>query len=140
MKKTGYTLIPHAADICIEVNARTLHRLFLDSAAALAGQMVRIKKAGKREYREIEVIAHDRHTLLIYWLQELLYHFYVHGLIYDDATVRSLTDKRLKVKVGFHRFRPGKHLALREIKAVTYHNVHIMRKDGGYTVQFVIDV
>ncbi len=140
MNRATYALVPHTADICIEVNAKALRELFLNSATALTEQIVKTKKASKKETREIEIAAPDMDSLLIYWLQELLYNFYVHGLVYVDARIRVLTVKKLKVNAVFCRFRPEKHVALREVKAVTYHNVHIKKMGGRYMVRIVLDI
>lgn len=140
MKKTEYRLIPHTADICIEVTAKTLRDLYLTSAHALIDQMIIVKKGGKTVMHHITVNAIDRNALLVNWLQEILYNFYVGGLIYNGAAIKKLTTKKLTAETTFFKFDPGIHSLKQEIKAVTYHNLNITRKKTWFAVRVIFDV
>lgn len=139
-KKIEYKLIPHAADICIEVEEPTLKKLFDKAASAVTEQMVGIDRINKKITKDIAIIAQDKDLLLVYWLQEILYHFYVHGLIYIGSKIKKLNNVGFKAEVVFNRFNPEEHVAKREIKAVTYHDIHIKKIGKKYRVKFVIDV
>lgn len=140
IKKVEYKLIPHAADICIEVGEQTLKKLFDKSASAVTEQMVGIGRINKKIIKSIAITAPDKDLLFIYWLQEILYHFYVHGLMYIGGKINKLSNTEFKAEVVFNRFNPEEHVARREIKAVTYHNIHIKKRGKKYIVKFVIDV
>jgi SHS2 domain-containing protein len=140
IKRVEYKLIPHTADICIELSATTLKQLFDRSASAVTEQMVSIGKKSPGIMKDMVVAASDKDLLFVYWLQEILYQFYLHGLIYTGSKITALSNTRLKAKVAFNRFNPKEHTPKREIKAVTYHNIHIEKTRGKYIVRFVVDI
>ncbi len=140
IKKINYTLEPHTADICIKLGGTTLKKLFDNAAKAVTDQMVSAGKKGQKIMNDIAIIAPDKDLLFIYWLQEVLYQFYVHGLMYAGSKIKSLSNTTIKAEVAFIRFDPKEHDAKREIKAVTYHDVHIEKKGGIYSVRFVVDI
>lgn len=140
-KNNGYILIPHASDICIEVHETTISKLFKKAALALLDQMVVSKAKNERKIvRHINIKAPDKNLLFVYWLQEILYQFYVHGYIYKSSKIARLTDTELKANVTFSKFSPEKHIVKREVKAVTHHDVFIRERNNKYMVRFIIDI
>ncbi len=139
-KGVEYKLLHHTADICIELSAPTLKQLFDRSASAITEQMVSSKKNSHGTAKDISIAASDKDLLFIYWLQEILYLFYVDGLIYTGSKITVLNNTALKAKAVFNRFNPKEHVPKREIKAVTYHNIHIEKRRGKYVVRFVVDI
>jgi SHS2 domain-containing protein len=139
-RKIRYKLLPHTADICIEVSAASITGLFQNAAAAVLEQMVESGKTGDTVVRQISLQASGRDLLFIAWLQEILYEFYVHGLMYAGSTIEHMRATGLKAAVMFRRFDPKQHTAKREIKAITYHNIHIRKTGSRYTVRFVADI
>jgi SHS2 domain-containing protein len=139
-KGNNYTIIPHASDICIEVQGSTIKEVFKKGAIALMDQMISKGKNERTIVRHIDIKAPDKDLLFVYWLQEMLYQFYVHGYIYNRSKINKLTETELKAIVTFNKFSPKKHKVKREIKAVTHHDVNIMEKNNKYTVRFVIDI
>lgn len=140
MKREIYRTLEHPADICVEVYGKDLKELFLNSARALISELGKIKRKVKKTKLSLKVNGIDKESLLINWLQELLYNFYVRGLIYDSAKITKLKEKELSAEVQCIKFTPASFQPLKEIKAVTYHDVHIKRNDGGFSVKIVFDI
>ncbi len=140
MKEKFYRTIPHPADICIEVKGKNLKELFLNSARALISELGKIKKKGRIKKKTLKVNGIDRESLIINWLQELLYNFYVQGLLFADGKIKKLTEKELSADVDFIKFTPASFQPLKEIKAVTHHDVHITRSPDGFSVRIVFDI
>jgi SHS2 domain-containing protein len=140
MKKNFYKTLPHPADICVEVYGKNIKELFLNSALALVSELGRVKKRTGARKKNLRVNGIDRESLLINWLQELLYNFYVQGLIFRDGKIKKLTGKELVVDVNFVKFTPQTFQPLKEIKAVTHHDVHITRNNNNFSVKIVFDI
>lgn len=136
----SYKLIPHPSDLCIRVIEPTLKKLFNTGALALFDQFIYKVKVGSKVFKSINVKAPDRDLLFVYWLQELLYQFYVFGLTYHNAKINKLTSTEIRADVTFTKFNPQTYRIKREVKAVTHHNVNIQKQKNEYAVQFVIDV
>jgi SHS2 domain-containing protein len=128
--------IEHTADWALQVWAPTLEALFVDAAVgmyALAG--VR-PWAAASERRRIAVSAEDTESLLVAWLQELLYFTESEGLTFSFFQMETLTPTTLRAEA---------HGAVAQrldkvIKAVTYHNLKIEETKRGYEVTIVFDV
>ena len=100
---------------------------------ALAGAQT---SAGTGETRRVEVAAGDYESLLVAWLQELLYFTESEELAFGEFHVESLTPTALRAEAA-----GGKSTRLdKVIKAVTYHNLSIRRTAEGYETTIVFDV
>ena len=134
-KPAGFREHEHTADWELEVWAPDLAGLLEQAALgmyALAG--VRLDTAN-REQHQIELSAYDAESLLVAFLQELLYLSETRGVGFDQFNIQ-IKDFDLKavisgsIIVSIHK----------EIKAVTYHNLKVMESDSGLSVRIVFDV
>jgi len=140
MKQKIYKILPHPADICVEVRGKTLKNLFINAGIALVSELGQIIKKSPQKKKILKINGIDRESLLVNWLQELLYLFYVQGLIFYSGTIKKLTDKELQGEANFLKFNPSTFQPLKEIKAVTHHDVHIKKNNYGYYVKLVFDI
>lgn len=131
-----YREVDHTADWALHVWASTLEELFVDAARgmyALAGATVQHGPEGRRQ---IEVSAEDYESLLVAWLQELLFITESQGVVFQDFRVEALTPSTLRAAaLGGAAGRLTKM-----IKAVTYHNLSIQPVPEGYAATVVFDV
>jgi len=134
-----YQEVEHTADWALHVWAPSLAELFEDAARGmfhLAGAAPAVARSTAGARRSIELSAGDAESLLVAWLQELLYLNEMEGVIFDRLNIESLAPTRLKATVWTRPAgRPEK-----AIKAVTYHNLAIRQADSGYSVNLVFDV
>ena len=131
-----YQEIEHTADWALRVWAPTREALFVDAAEgmyALAGAQ---PAAASAERLGVELHGEDYESLLAAWLQEWLYYTEMRQLVFDGFEIQRLTPREVR---GSANGRPAAHLD-KLIKAVTYHNLRIEAKDGGYDVTVVFDV
>jgi len=87
--------------------------------------------------RSLEVTSLDLESLLVDWLTELLVIFNTTGEMVTRAEVLEMNDTALKARVWAGRapFEPYE-----DIKAVTYHGLHVERKNGFWEATIVFDV
>jgi len=132
---TGFKEVPHTADWELEAWGPDLAALFEQAARgmyALAG--VRLQ-AGPRQLRQFELAAIDAESLLVRFLDELLYCASAEGLAFDVFRV-VISTNTLRAELE------GAPLASldKEIKAVTYHKLNIQNGPHGLEVRIVFDV
>ena len=147
MTKTGrprYKLLPHMSDAYVEVHATTVAAVLEESAFAMFDVMTD-PTAVKSEFTDhFEVVAHDRVSLLHDWLEQLLLKFDLEGKVYSKFKVESIEERNddlcLVAKAQGGIFERGRHPAKVEIKAVTYHELKIEEKDGGFAATIIFDV
>uniref|UniRef100_A0A7C3MLD0 Protein archease n=1 Tax=Dictyoglomus thermophilum TaxID=14 RepID=A0A7C3MLD0_DICTH len=138
MKK--YELIDHTADIGIIAYGSTKEEAFEVSAEAMFDLMCPLEKIDEKERFDIEVDAEDLESLLVTWLNELLYVFDVKRLIFKKFNVTLIGNNQLISHCFGEKFDPRKHEIIREIKAVTYNLLKIENKDNQWIIQVVFDI
>lgn len=138
--------VEHTADLAIEIEADTLERLLETGAHALAGVLVGSEHGGAVSkaspaltWRDLALEAPDREALLVDWLRELLYIQETEGLLLAVAEVGDLGDTKLVARAGFIR-PPASGGAERELKGVTYHDLEVCQREGGWYARVVFDL
>ena len=131
----GFKEIAHTADWELEVWAPDLPGLFEQAARGMYLLMgVRLQPAG-RQSRTLELSAADGESLLVSFLDELLYIQNADRLGFDVFQI-NITDWNLRARL---EGAPLESLG-KEIKAVTYHRLKIQSDERQLIVRIVFDV
>lgn len=134
--------VPHTADWALRARGRTLAELFVNAARGMYALMAEELPAEAPLAHTVEVEAASGEGLLVAWLNELLYLTEREGVVFtafrlEELTVQEEAVARLRATAAGDRAKGG----LRKyIKAATYHNLTIRRRDGLYEVEVVFDV
>lgn len=138
----------HTADLKIRVYGQTLSDLFHNALVGMFQSMgpeaLGCKKENDRlicsflpETHLVSVEAVDYESLLVNFLSEALYLSDVHNQAYLDVQIFSLDQKHIDAKLlGIN----VQAFEVVEIKAVTYHEMHIEKLDGLWQVDIVFDI
>ncbi len=130
--------IEHTADRAFRVTGRDMAALLENAARAM--QALDKDGAGttaeRLETREIEVEGIDGESLLVNWLNEILYLEQAHHLVCEQFRIDDLKNHHLRARVEARK-RDRSH---RHIKAVTFHNLKIRETSEGLEVEIVVDV
>jgi SHS2 domain-containing protein len=86
--------------------------------------------------RQVEVRGFDPESLLVNWLNELLYLQEKYGEIYCKFDVQEISDTQLRARLRGQR----SPVAMRMIKAVTFHGLEIKKAPEGWEAMVVVDV
>ena len=128
--------VDHTADWAIRVWARDLPKLFASAARGMFSLLTDLSQVAADRAFEIDLQAIDTETLLIDWLNELLYLAEEHGLVFTDFAVSELTDSHLRASA-----RGGRPAELfKVIKAATFNNLSIKHSTEGFEAEIVFDV
>ena len=136
----NYQIIDHTADLGMVVQGVDVKRLFIDAAHAMLDLMVKGDMSEKRAKREISIAGDDFADLMVRWLGEILYLFYAEHLLTTGVVIKSISPTRLRAELHFARFRKAHHQVVREIKAVTYHQILVEEKDDGWKARVIFDI
>jgi SHS2 domain-containing protein len=94
-----YQEIEHTADRSFHVGGRTLAELFTNAALALTAVQAATVVEGSRTAREVEVTGVDRETLLVNWLNEILYLQEKHREIYARFAFLAISERYLHARM-----------------------------------------
>ena len=129
--------IDHTADLCLRAYGSSLKELFVHAARGMFALMQ--CEPGGREQRvshHILLAADDLETLLVDWLNELLYLGEAQQELYDVYDIDHLGETRLEALV---RGATG-HPCQKGIKAATFFDLHVTRSRAGYQATITFDV
>jgi|AutmiccommuBRH23_1029490.scaffolds.fasta_scaffold00768_29 SHS2 domain-containing protein len=135
-KASGYEEIGHTADLSLKVWATTLEDLFINALSGMYSMIdVSVSADDQLELQELYFDEMDHESLLVSFLSECNFKLQ-NEKEYLDVHEIIVGTKSLMVK--FSKFRINKFV--KEIKAVTYHNLKIKNSSKGYSVVIVFDV
>ncbi|MDX1412895.1 MAG: archease [Candidatus Promineifilaceae bacterium] len=137
MSVEHFEVIEHTADWSIKVKGRDLDRLFIHAAEGMSSLIAgELDALPQDEERTISLAAYDVEGLLVDWLSELAYYAEMEQLVFAHFKISELTANKLRAIV-----RGGVAAELhKHIKAVTYHDLQVVRNEQGYEVTIVFDV
>ncbi len=118
----------------------SLEELFAHCAVALVSLILDPGELRPEELWSIEAEGSDRESLLVNWLNEVLYYVDGRRLAFTSFTV-NLSDSGLVHAKAWGQSRDSARYAPRaSVKAVTYHQIHIGTKDGIWFAEVYADV
>ena len=128
--------ISHTADWSIRVWADDLLGLLAESARGMYALANAEAGEGPRVRRELSLEVYDAESLLVAFLEELLYLSDFEGLIFDDFSGLTVESTKISGIMEGGALRSQE----KEIKAVTFHNLEIRESERGLEVEIVFDV
>jgi SHS2 domain-containing protein len=133
----GFEEIEHTADRALRLWAPDFESLLILAARGMARILLGSTPQGPTPVRKrISLEAFDRESLLVAFLQELLYSAESDRVLFPKLEIERLTDQAI-VATAHGIQVPG--LAT-EIKAVTYHGLEIVETERGVEAVVVFDV
>jgi len=135
----SFEFIDHTADAGIKVEAPTLEDLFETAGLAFTELVTSVESLDCRVERSFKLQEDDMETLLVSWLQELLYLLDTEDLVFARFQVK-IHDFSLEATAWGDVFDPNIHTMKTEIKAVTYHQLEVAKNDQGWQAQIIFDI
>jgi SHS2 domain-containing protein len=134
---TRFEEVEHTADNALRVFGSSLTELFLNAAAGLTHLMAAdISDISTEIEKSIELEAIDAESLLVEWLSELAYWAESEMLVFKKFRIKKASATDLQANVFGGRI----SMLQKHIKAVTYHNLAIIKTAEGLEATIVFDV
>lgn len=135
-----YEAFEHTADIGLHAYGQTLSELFLHAAAGMESLMVAPEQVQISVSRSVAVEGRDQISLLISWLNELIFLFDTEYLLLRQFEIHELTDTALRATVSGEPYDYQRHDLSSAIKAVTWHEASIESTVEGYKARIIFDI
>jgi SHS2 domain-containing protein len=130
----AYRWVEHTSELELEIEAATESAVFLEALDAFA-ELMADEPSVDSERRDVEVRGDDRESLLVAWLEELVFLAERDGFVPERATELDVGDGLVRATLRGHTGEPP-HL----VKAVTLHRLLFASDDGGWQARVVLDV
>ena len=140
MTRKPYEVFEHTADIGLHVYGETLPLLFINAARGMESLLVLPEQVRVVISREITVRGHDPISLLIAWLNELIFLFDTEYLLFRDFEIATLTDSTLTGIARGEPYDDHRHELSSAIKAATWHEAAVIQDNEGYQARIIFDL
>jgi len=139
LMEKDFEFIDHTADVGIIAYGTGISQAFSNAARALFSLITELDSIKEVLYRDIELTAPDKESLLVEWLNELIYLFDTENIIFKRFDVTVLNDGRLRARGYGEKVDSLRHRLKTGVKAATYHMLKV-NKGNGYRVQVIFDI
>jgi SHS2 domain-containing protein len=135
-----FEILEHPADIGFRAFGGTLASVFESAALALMSIAGEIEDVAAREEYHLEAAGTDYESLLVAWLNEVLYWFDGKRIAFRQFRVHELEPTQVTA-VGWGETRNVvRHRAKLIVKGVTWHQLKIDRAGSGWAAEVYLDV
>lgn len=140
MEKKGFRLLDHPADLGIEAYGSDMAEAFEQAAVALVSVIFERSTVDERESRDVELTAADCEHLLVKWLTEVLYLYDGQDFVGRRFEIKNITPTHLKAAIFGEGFDANRHITKLDVKAITYHQLEIIRAGNAARVKVFLDI
>ena len=139
-----FKFLDNVADLEFVSYGKTLDEVFANSAEAFFSSILNPDSIEIKEKRKIKLSAAGLENLLHDFLNELLLLFEVEFMVFVEFKVeikKSGGEKyELSAEISGEELNLKKHKIEAEIKAVTYHNLSVEKKNGLWSARVLCDI
>ncbi len=134
-----FEIIDHTADVGIRAYGANMNEAFANAARALFSLITELDDVDEVLHRDTRLTAPDEESLLVEWLNELIYLFDVENILFKRFDITQLDNTRLKARSYGEKVDSSKHRLKMGVKAATYHMLKVDKGDG-CRVQVLFDI
>lgn len=131
-----YVEVEHTADRALRVWGYELEDLFAGAAKGMYSLMADLDGLVATDWREVRLEAWDRPSLLVDWLNELLFITEMEGFVFVDSRILTLDETLLVARAGG----AAAPITKAHIKAATFHDLEFVRDGPGWSTVITLDV
>lgn len=135
----SFKLMPHTADVIIQVEATTIEELF---KASVFGLVSILKPENliineKNYYLQKTLKSENQNLLLVEFLSDILTIMHIQKGLVSDIIINKLDENLVDYKIFLQKVQ----FFERDVKAISYHNVNIILNNSkNYEVEIIIDI
>ena len=144
-KFKDFELVEHTADIGLKIYGKDEKELFINAARGMffliTGSVLFSAPDRPKRYFTVKSSASNIEDLIITWLSDLLYIYDTEFVLFDEYNIHSMTEKKIEARVRAIEIKGSPYRIIKEIKAVTYHNLRVYQnKNGRWEGNIVFDI
>ena len=135
-----FDVVEHTADTGIVAYGADMREAFANAAYGMFSLMADLEQVREETSRYIEAEAGDRESLVVSWLNELLYMFDVERIVFKRFDILELTNTRLRADAYGEMVNASRHDLRSGVKAATYHMLKVSEDRGRCRIRVIFDV
>jgi SHS2 domain-containing protein len=139
-----YEFLEHTADAYVAAYGKDLTEAFENAAVAMFDVMTDVEAVQPKIQDDVEARGEDEYALLYSWLEALLVKSDINRMLYAKFKISTINQEpkgfKLTAKIWGEEFDAKRHLQKVGIKAITYHQMEIIKTPGKVTLKFILDI
>lgn len=136
----AFEVLEHTAETGLRVEAPTLPALFADLGAGLFSLITDSESVHRAWTWEVEISSDDLPSLVVDWLNELLFLHARDGALVAEIHVHDVSPTHLRATAHGEPFDAQRHPRGIEVKAATYHQLRVEPADNGWVAVVYLDI
>ena len=135
-----FELLDHPADIGFRARGATLEELFSGCARALVSIILDPSAIRPIESISIPGSGGDLESLLVNWLNEVLYHVDGRHIALGEFAIAHVDETSVECMARGEPLDPERHPSRAVVKAVTYHQLKVEQTRDDWVAEVYVDV
>lgn len=144
MKEAGFEFIDISGDAGVRAFGNTFDEVFAHTAKGMYKLVTDVEKLEIEKSIRITLESHSLESLLVKWLNELIFHIDTDGFIGKEIRIISLdTDsdtKSIDSVMAGGKLNQSRHEVGLLLKAATYHKLKLYERDGLLFAEVIFDI
>jgi SHS2 domain-containing protein len=156
----AFEVIDISGDAGIRAYGETMEELFINAATGMYSLITSLEDVGEQREIAVALESHSLEGLLVSWLNELIFHFDTYGFVGKKFLITEITPSvtlppaergsgqtqgsaptyMLKGSVSGEDFDPERHERRLLIKAATYHQLSLEKREGQWVTNVIFDI
>ncbi len=122
--------LDHPSDVGIFAYGKERKEIFENAAYGMFSLMADLGRVESKKVFNIKVEGDDPESLLINWLNELIFYEDGKKILLKDFKIKKMTDTRLEAETAGEKIDMNRHFVYRPIKAATYNQLQISKNQA----------
>lgn len=140
MEEPSYEVLDISGDVGLKVHGETLEELFINGAVGLYSLITDLSRVKPEKSINVNVYSESLDGLFVGWLNEIIFQFDTYGFIGKKVKIESLTENRIEAIIYGKDFDPEHHERGLLLKAATYHNLKLEKRNGIWRAEVIFDI
>jgi SHS2 domain-containing protein len=135
-----FNVIDISGDVGLAAFGDSLQEAFINAAIGMYSLMTGLDAVAATKTIDVSVENQSPDGLLVSWLNELIFHFDTYGFIGKKIDITEFSETRISASIAGEEFDQERHEGKLLIKAATYHQLRIEKKDGRWEISVIFDI
>ncbi len=135
-----FETIDISGDVGLKIYGDSLENLFINAAIGLYSLITETSHLEIKKTITIKTNGDNRESLLIAFLNELIFHFDTSGFMGKEIKIDKVTDNAVEAIISGEDFDPKRHEGKLLLKAATYHDISVKESGGTWTASVIFDI
>jgi SHS2 domain-containing protein len=136
----AFSTASHTADVAMTLYGSDVPELLVNAAHALNSIVFARVDIKPEQERTVKLRSVDDDTLLVDWLNELIYMLDAEQMVFGEFHVVRHSEGAADIRCLGEALDLTRHAMAREVKAATYHGAHIRRNAQSFAATVIFDV